>query len=369
MLGTRLLTFFSLILITSIFFPQVARADSDPNRGKGQVLFINQVRGRECCDVGSLRALHEQLDVFAELQLPVFFTLRSDAIADPLIVETLQEYRAENTTISLGIFLEITPLLAAESGVAYPTSAERWYEAQAAYLIGYAPEDRIKIIDYVFENFFETFGYYPELTTAWMIDTPSLNYINEKYGVKVHQITREQWGTDSYTLQGGPAHYPYPASRNWLFVPDYAAEATAPATASASATQSAVIVRQTLTDPLANYGDGTASFTSQPNDYLQNKDFSYFEKLFTQAMEQPSGQMGFALIGLENSMPEVSQTEYLRQLQFIHEYAATNQLTFVADLEAFSHYWKTQPVSVYAGENLTTQTGEEIEKAWWITTP
>ena len=57
-----------------------------------------------------------------------------------------------------------------------------------------------KIADYLFATFFEKFSYYPAVTSAWMIDTETLNYIHKEYGVKIQQITREQYGTDSYTF-------------------------------------------------------------------------------------------------------------------------------------------------------------------------
>ena len=87
-------------------------------------------------------------------------------------------------------------------------------------MIGYQPDDRKKLIDTYMTAFQNAFGYYPATSVSWMIDPLSLAYLQQKYGVSVQEITREQWGTDSYTIYGGPPHYPYKPSQNWAIVPD-----------------------------------------------------------------------------------------------------------------------------------------------------
>jgi hypothetical protein len=123
-------------------------------------------------------------------------------------------------------------------------------------------------------------------------------------------------GVDSYTLYGGPAHYPYYPSQNWALVPSQ----------QNNNEQIPVIVRQTITDPVNNYGDDSSSYTSQPNDYALRKeaDFTYFEHLFKQAHSQKE-QDTFALIGLENSMPSEVQVEFVKQLNFVKKYQQEQQ--------------------------------------------
>ena len=187
-----------------------------------------------------------------------------------------------------------------------------------------------------------------------MIDTETLNYIHKEYGVKIQQITREQYGTDSYTLYGGPPHYPYPASKNWLFVPDY--ENNDPV----------LIVRQTVTDPLFNYGDNTSTFTSQPNDYMKNKKtFDYFKSLLDQAIDQSDNQTGFAMLGLENSMEDKFQQEYIAQLELLGKRNSEGLVKFVIVDEMVS-FWKQNKISVYAGKDLINNFDWQ---AFWITTP
>jgi len=235
---------------------------------KPQVVFVNQVRGEECCGKGNLDNLKLQINAFKDELIPAYFTLRYDVLTNDTYVNYMKETIKEvPQIIKLGLLIEITPQLAKNAQVFYHGKENQWYEAQNIFTIGYSESDRKKLLDQLFSTFKNKFGFYPELTSAWLIDTDSLNYIQERYGLIAHQITREQWGTDSYTLYGGPPHYPYPASKNWAFIPDFDNK------------NPLLILRQAVTDPLYNYGDTTNSFTSQPNDYLKNKDFAYFKEL------------------------------------------------------------------------------------------
>ncbi|MEK7109630.1 MAG: hypothetical protein AAB876_00240, partial [Patescibacteria group bacterium] len=319
------------------------------------VLIINQVRGEECCSKGSLDKLKMQVEAHILKKIPGYFTVRFDALIDDRYVDYLKEVTVRYPElIRLGLLIEITPQLVKNIDINHNINAENWFEAQNAFTIGYGKDESKKIVDYLFTTFFEKFGYYPIITSAWMIDTITLNYIHKEYGVKIQQITREQYGTDSYTLYGGPPHYPYPASKNWLFIPDYDND------------DPVLIVRQTVTDPLFNYGDNTNTFTSQPNDYLRNKkNFDYFIALVNQTINQPDNQIGFAMFGLENSMDNNFQEEYIAQLEFIGKKNSEGLIKFVSVDELFG-FWKQNKISVYYGKNLVNNSDWQ---ALWITTP
>ncbi len=316
-----------------------------------QVLIINQVRGAECCEPGTVDILQEQLDLLTQQKLPTFFTLRWDVLTNPEFIKVINQ--ADLEFFSWGLFLEITPELARAAEVNYTGTSNNWYQAQHAYTLGYSPTDREKLVDTIMAKYKEIFGEYPFLTTSWIIDAPTLNYLHDEYGVGVHQITREQWGTDSYTLYGGPPHYPYPASKNWALMPDYVAS------------DPILIVRQTLTDPVWNYGDTQSRFTSQPNDFSQDdKGFEYFEKLFNQALfKQPNNQIGFALLGLENSMKDKYQQLFKQQLELVANYQQQGKIV-LPDLEIFKNTWQKVVPTVYQGQDLVKNTSSQ---AFWVT--
>lgn len=333
---------FLIFFFVFTFFPKFVNAKEVP-----QVIFINQVRGEECCSIGTLENLQLQVEKFKVKKIPSFFAIRYDALTDQKYLDYLKEESESNKDIiKIGLLVEITPNLAGDSGVKYNGTLDRWFEAQTVFTIGYEKEDRKKLIDHLFKTFKSKFGYYPIITSAWIMDTYSLNYIHEKYGVTSHQITREQWGVDSYTLYGGSPHYPYPASINWSFIPDF------------KQNNPLLILRQTVTDPLYNYGETKKHFTSQPNDYLNSGlDFEYFKKLIDQALfEQKT--TGFALLGLENANDIKYQKEYLRQIDYI---AKLGDRVSFPDLNELLKYWSKQKTTYYQGKDLINGSDNQAE--------
>ncbi|MFH0979693.1 MAG: hypothetical protein V1803_01965 [Candidatus Roizmanbacteria bacterium] len=331
-----------IFLVFLFIFPINSFAKEKP-----QVVFINQIRGEECCSTGSLENLQKQVEAFEKYRIPSFFALRYDALTNQDYVDYLkQEISRYPDVIKLGLLIEITPQLAHDTGIQYHDIVERWFEAQNVFTIGYQKEDRKKIIDQLLKTFKNKFGYYPILTSAWMIDTESLNYLHKNYGVIAHQITREQWGVDSYTLYGGPPHYPYPGSKNWSFIPDFTEK------------NPILILRQTITDPLYNYGETKKSYTSQPNDYLNaGLDFQYFKNLIDQALfEQKT--TGFALLGLENANEEKYQDEYLKQIDYISQ---LKDRVSLPNLEQLSNFWQKQKTTYYQGKDLIRHSDNKAE--------
>ncbi|MEI6327302.1 MAG: hypothetical protein WCO78_04275 [Candidatus Roizmanbacteria bacterium] len=314
------------------------------------VIIINQVRGEECCGKGNLANLETQLKTVTRLGLPATFVVRYDALKDAQYVSLLKKYRADfPQLIDIGVMIEIIPSLAVDAGVSYKGSQETWYQAHHAFTIGYPRETRKKMIDVLFGQYASAMGAYPRVSSSWMIDTDSLNYIQLTYGVQYQQITREQWGTDSYTLYGGPPHFPYPASKNWLMVPDFAR------------TDAPMIIRQTVTDPIHNYGDTTSSHTTQPNDYMRNgSTIEYFQKLISQAFDPSINPVGFACLGLENNMEEKYQLEYVKQLEWIKEYSTSKNITF-EKVTRIKNQFMSQRVTSYTGRDGSLE-------ATWITT-
>lgn len=315
----------------------------------------NQVRGSECCGAGGLNELQQEVKITKQLNLPATFSIRYDALTDPRYVRLLQTF----PDAEIAGLLEITPELAEAAGVTYNGTPERWYEAQTVFLIGQNQDDRKKIIDTYMSTFKKVFGYFPKSTVAWMIDAYSLRYLKQNYGVLVHQITREQWGVDSYTLYGGPVHMPYWPTENWSMIPASQPSAVMP-----------LVVRQTIIDPVWVYGDGSSSYTSQPNDYaLRGESIEYFKHLFLQAHAQNETQHTFSVIGLENSMAAKDYHEYEQQLQFVREWQKNTQNATVTTLAGYATWRQTQPNSWPQLHSAVSFGDSQSERAWWITTP
>jgi hypothetical protein len=269
-----------------------------------KVLFINQVRGKECCQKGSYEFVKNQIDLFVKYHFPATFVLRYDALQDPSYISLFKN--AAKQSIDTGIFFEITPQLAKDAGVPYKGNEQRWYRAQYAYLVGYSQEDRKKIIDTAVSLYRRQFGALPKTTGGWMIDTYSAQYLSSVYGVTAHEITREQWGTDGYALYGGSILSAYTPSKNWIFVPARSVKDALPIT----------MIRQTISDPVRNYGDLTSGYTSQPNDYGRTKWFDYFTYLLSQTQHY---SLPLAVLGLENSLDKKYQDIYKKQIEYVYK--------------------------------------------------
>lgn len=343
------LSFFLLASLSVYFFSSSAFA---VDQKENYSVIINQVRGESCCSVGSVENTKTQLEIITSLGLKASFAVRYDALQDTKYTSLIWSYLNKfPSLIEPAALIEIIPSLAKDAGVTYGGNEENWFHAQYAYTMGYEKEDRKKILDTYMAKFRTVFGKYPKTSSAWMIDTESANYLHEKYGVMSHQITREQWGTDSYTLYGGPFHYPYPASNKWIFLPEYGQK------------NPLLVLRQTVTDPLYNYGDTNSQSTSQPNDYARaGRDISYFKSLISNAFSQPGDQSGFILLGLENSMAENYQIEFAKQLDWLSKNLKSfNALSVFANDANLLKYYSDNEMSIYYGR-------DNDKEAWNITT-
>lgn len=348
------LTRFVVCLFAAIFlavsFPFTTEAsESQPH----YTIFISQVRGNICCDPGNLAFLQAQVQALQSENLHGTFAVRYDALIDPSYLSALQKAIAQGD--ELAGFLEITPDLAAKSGVVFHDSSDKWFEAGNAYLLGYSQEERKKLIDTYMSAFSKAFGTVPKTTVAWMIDSFSLQYLYDSYHIVAHEITREQWDTDSATIIGGPEHYPYLPSRNWAIIP-----------ADTPAEKMPIIIRQTIDDPVENYGDFTSSHTSQPNDFLKRtQDYSYFEYLFRQSHNQKLNPYSIAVLGLENSMDQKFQDTFLRQIKTVSDWVKSSPDNMVITAAQFASFSPVSPTTVYEG----IQQNQPSSRAWWINTP
>ncbi len=343
---TKLATI-AVIAVTLFLFPkQIFAANNQPH----YTMIINQVRGPECCDPGNTDFLRLQLQTLRKENLKATFAVRFDALEDDKYIQILTD--AKNNGFEMAAFLEITPSLASQSGVIYHDDIQNWYRPGNLYLSGYTQEDRKKLIDTYMSRFEKIFKTTPTTTVSWIIDAYSLEYLSNRYHVKTHEITRDQWNTDRLTLYGGPTHYPYIPSQNWPLVPQKTITANSP-----------IIIRQTISDPVENYGDPTDSHTSQPNDFMRRTtDFSYFEFLFNQAHDQKLNDYTIAVLGLENSMEEKYQQMFVRQLEYVAGWKNKDINNLVVPANEFVLNRQQPFFTVYEGSIQNNP----ASRAWWI---
>ena len=321
---------------------------------EGSVLIINQIRGSETCCQGGTPTLIKRILENPELTtLHLNWAVRSDALD-----RTYTDLLGKRPSDEVGLLLEVTPQLASASGVVYSGSPDGtdWYLASHALLVGYSQAQRKKIIDTAFTKFKSVFGTFPKFTVGWMIDGWSLTYIHETYGVVLHELTKEQYETDSYTLYGGIFNLPYYPSRTHPLIPGVGQNLLP-----------VVMVRQTISDVLKNYGATRAVFTSQPNDYLSHPELvetgTYFDQLLDELMAQTEVSR-FGVVGLENSQDlETFVEPFINQLQKLKSLPAPANIK-IDTVSDFTHKFQTHYSSnpIYF---LQSAKSDQEEVAWW----
>ena len=323
-----LLTF--LFILTFLFTPVNVFAKSN-----SFVTVVNPVRGGDFWDVQNQKpedALLGQVEILKSLNVPATYLLRYDAFVNSTIINLLKYSPDEK-----GIFLEVTPTWASAAGVNYRRS-DNWHDAGSAFLSGYEIEERVKLIDRVFEQFKEIFGFYPKSVGAWWIDSYSLEYMQDKYGITGALIVADQYTTDNYQIWGQYFSTPYYPAKRHILHPAQALESKIPV----------VVTQWAARDPLNAYGDGVqeSTFSVQANDYLDfhNLSTDYFSKLIDIYTNQPLNNFGQVVVGLENSYSlEKYGPEYKKQIEMLVQKQNNGNLSLITMGDFSSWYHQAFP--------------------------
>ena len=184
------------------------------------VNIINFVRGVDHrSEMDLLTPVIEEIKLNKKYGFENTFLLQYDAMMKPEFVELFQKEKDEH--MELGIWIEMARCLVEEAGIAWRSQRGwdwDWY-VNPGFLLAYTKEEKERIIDIIMDKFKALFGYYPKSAGAWFLDSDSVMYMTQKYGLEAFCICREQWGTDAYTLWGGYYNGPYYPSKNNILHP------------------------------------------------------------------------------------------------------------------------------------------------------
>lgn len=254
-----------------------------------------------------------------------------------------------------GIFLEVTPSFANESGVVYRNTGS-WHHAASVFLSGYTQEDRRVLIDKVFQTFKEKLGYYPKSIGSWWTDAYSLSYMKEKYGIVANLVCSDQHSTDGYQIWGQPWVLPYYPSKLYSAVP-----------ASTDANKIDVVNLQWAPrDPLNGYENSL--YSSQ--DYLVAPivgDIGYFQKLISMylSMNKPNG-FAQVTVGLESDLdPSGYQGEFTKQIEYVSGLAESG--IKVLTMTDFSTWYRQKFPNVTPSYKIESNDllGNNIQSFWY----
>ncbi len=275
------------------------------------ITIVNPVRISQY-NIDHLTSLRAQYSIVSQYQLPATWLLTYDVLNQLEIVAELKKFSSNQ---ELGIFLEITPEFSKNTGVEYHNTGS-WHFANAVFLSGYTQEERIKFIDTVFSKFKQEFGYYPQSVGAWWVDSFSLQYMHDKYGVIANLGVADQYSTDNYQVWGTYWSTPYYPSKLHTGIP-----ATSP-----DNKIGVVTLQWAPREPRRGYY--SSLYSTQDYFTTPKLDINYFSKLvdlFSQVT-----------VGLESDfIPDIYQGEYSKQMQSVAQKSAAK-----VTMDQFAKWYK-----------------------------
>ncbi|MBI5358421.1 hypothetical protein HZB69_02215 [Candidatus Amesbacteria bacterium] len=284
---------FWLITGLCLIFAPLARAADDKF-----ITIVNPVR-ISTYNPDPAASIKAQYGVISKFDLPATWLVTFGVLDKPDLVSEIKDF---NKKQEIGLFLEVTENFAKKAGVDYHKTGS-WHFANAVFLSGYTQEERIKFIDAVFSRFKDQFGYYPVSVGAWWVDSFSLQYMRDKYGIIANLGVADQYSTDNYQVWGTYWSTPYYPSKLHAGIP-----------ASGSDNKIGVVTLQWAPrEPRRGYY--SSLYSTQDYFTTPKLDINYFSRLINIFSQ--------VTVGLESDFtPEAYGGEYTKQMQIVSQKAA-----------------------------------------------
>ena len=251
------------------------------------------VRDRQYWRQGKdLSHLTKITDFISEKKLPSTILIHYDTLFDSQIVEKLKSLPP---TTEIGLFLEVTRRLAEDSQVYYHWATGEWSQSNRLFLSGYDVAARKRLIDKFVSRYQSVFGTSPKSSGAWHTDLTSLQYLKDKYAMKVNLGLADQYSTDGYQVWGQYLNQPYYISR------------TSPIEPALNQEDNTGIVKLQWAPrhPFLSFGTDvhSSNFSAQVNDYYRGKSlpFSYFTDFLKDNLTNLRLPLAQLVIGIEVS--------------------------------------------------------------------
>ena len=179
------------------------------------VNFIRAVEPRLPMDLET--PVKEQISLLKKHNLKATFLLQYDALIMPFYQNILREL--DTNQFEIGVWYEIVEPQALAAGIPWRGRYSWDWHTDTGFSVGYTKKEREKLVDVLFEKFYEVFGCYPKTFGSWLFDSHTVAYANDKYGIDALMNCKEQFGTDGYTLWGGYYGQGYYPNRENVFLP------------------------------------------------------------------------------------------------------------------------------------------------------
>lgn len=147
------------------------------------------------------RTVKNQIKLIDKYNFKATFLIQYDALTFgwyKRLMPSLDKDRYE-----VGVWFEVHKSLCEACGIEWRGRRNWDGHVHCGFSMGYTNEEKMLLLDKLFEQFKSVMGYYPRVLGSWFFDTFTARYVSEKYGIDAFCNCKEQYGTDGYTLWGG----------------------------------------------------------------------------------------------------------------------------------------------------------------------
>jgi len=305
-LGILFFIFFSLFL--SCKTDKTVQEKESP-RIINIVNFIRQTDYRvENADSLLFHAVEKQIELSNNYNFPTTFLFQYDALINPKYQELMKTKL--NQESELGAWWEITQPHVEAAGIPWRGEHSWVSTANIAFTPGYTQAEREKLVDVYMQKFKNIYGKYPKSVGSWFIDSHTLQYMYDHYGIVASSNCKDQVGTDGYTLWGGYWNQGYYPSKNNAYMPAQTENNQIPVP----------IFRMLGSDPMYQYDAGVGTkyqgvISLEPVYPESGKNKAWVEYFLESIVNQPSLAFNYAQAGQENSFTWAEMVEGL-EMQF-----------------------------------------------------
>ena len=268
---------------------------SDAPRIINIINFIRQTDYRvEHADSLLFETVREQIKLVNKYNFPATFLFQYDALINPAYQELMKTQLKPDCEI--GAWWEITQPHVEAAGIRWRGEHSWVSHANIAFTTGYTPQERERLVDVYMSKFREIYGRYPKSVGSWFIDSYTLAYMYEKYGIVASCNCKDQVGTDGYTLWGGYWNQAYYPSKSNAYMPAQTDEYKIPVP----------VFRMLGSDPIYQYDTGLGRrrqgvISLEPVYRESGMNKEWVEYFLESMVDQPCLAFGYAQAGQENS--------------------------------------------------------------------
>ncbi len=284
----------------------------------------------------------KQVEIMQKNNLGGTFLLQYDALMDSRYQQLLKSLPADS--FEIGTWWEITQPHVEKAGMKWRGRFPWDWHADVGFSTGYLPKEREKLVDIYMADFKKIFGYYPKSVGSWFIDTHTLNYLSDKYGIVASCNCKDQVGTDGYTLWGGYWNQAYYPSKLNSYMPAQHAKNQIPVP----------VFRMLGSDPVRQYDTGIGTswqgvITLEPVYAKGGGDQTWVNWFFREFVNGEAMEFAYVQAGQENSFTWNSMaTGYEIQIPLIARLRDEGKVrveTLAESGQWFKKHYKTTPAT------------------------